>query len=122
MRKSLLLLMLPFTLFFSSCGSGNPKGAPDPVDAIKSGDYTVVDVRTKREFAAGHVKGAKNIDLNGNFQAGISRLRKDGKYVLYCRSGNRSSQAKRLMENAGFTHVLDGGGLSRLQRKGVEVE
>lgn len=72
----------------------------------------VIDVRTAEEFAEGHVKGARNLDLrNGDFQATLAELDKDQSYSVYCRSGNRSATAVELMRNAGFTNVVDLGAL-----------
>ena len=72
----------------------------------------VIDVRTAEEFAEGHVKGARNLDIrNGDFEAALENLEKDDPYSVYCRSGNRSATAVELMRNAGFTNVVDLGAL-----------
>jgi rhodanese-related sulfurtransferase len=73
----------------------------------------VVDVRTPAEFAAGHLEGATNIDIEAStFSAKIANLDKGAPYFVYCRSGNRSSQAVAQMKKAGFTAVTDGGGMT----------
>lgn len=75
-------------------------------------DTQVIDVRTPAEYAEGHLEGAVNIDVTaGDFGTQIAVLPADGDYVVYCRSGNRSAQAAAQMEDAGFTHVTDAGGL-----------
>lgn len=69
---------------------------------------TVIDVRTAEEFAGGHVKGARNLDVqNGDFEAALADLDKEAPYSVYCRSGNRSATAVEMMRNAGFTNVVD---------------
>lgn len=76
---------------------------------------TVIDVRTAAEARSGSIKGAVNIDIMSmDFQQKIAKLDKNKTYFVYCRSGNRSGQACRMMGDAGFTHVynLSGGMMS----------
>ena len=87
----------------------------DPADAqalIESGDVQVLDVRTPEEYAEGHVDGATLIDFyEPDFADRIAELDHAQEYVVYCRSGNRSSQATSMMAEQGFTAVndVDGG-------------
>ena len=68
----------------------------------------VIDVRTAGEFAEGHVKGARNLDVqNGDFENALAELDKEASYSVYCRSGSRSAAAVEMMRNAGFTNVVD---------------
>ena len=79
--------------------------------AAESGVVTL-DVRTPGEFAEGHIEGARLIDFqSGNFENEIATLDKNATYAVYCRSGNRSGQAVKVMQDAGFTNVfnLNGG-------------
>jgi rhodanese-related sulfurtransferase len=72
----------------------------------------VLDIRTPEEFADGFIAGAVNIDFyEPNFAQQIDLLPKDTPYVVYCRSGNRSSQAMETFADLGFTDVteIDGG-------------
>lgn len=70
----------------------------------------MIDVRTKEEFAAGHIPGAKLIRLDRLPQMAKTLNPEDG-LILVCRSGNRFMQAYRFLERLGFTklHNLDGG-------------
>lgn len=78
----------------------------------------MVDVRTPAEFAAGHLEGATNIDIEANdFAMKIAKLDKNASYLVYCRSGNRSAQAKSKMSATGFTHVTDGGAMEAAATK-----
>jgi len=80
-----------------------------PVDPTGA---TILDVRTASEYAAGHLKGAVNIDVQGaDFGTKIGALDKGAHYIVYCRSGNRSATAAKLMKTAGFTNVTDAGGI-----------
>jgi rhodanese-related sulfurtransferase len=68
----------------------------------------LVDVRTPGEFAQGHPKGSINIPLD---RIGTSTDKFKGKkdIIVFCRSGNRSSQAKSILESKGITNIIDGG-------------
>ena len=77
----------------------------------ESGIITL-DVRTPGEFNEGHIEGASLIDFqSGNFENEIASLDKNQTYAVYCRSGNRSGEAVKVMTEAGFTKLynLDGG-------------
>jgi rhodanese-related sulfurtransferase len=80
---------------------------------------TVIDVRTPDEFAASHLDGAINIDLEGGqFSTLIEALPKNEAYLVYCRSGRRSALAAQTMVNAGFTNVRDMGGIADWESAG----
>ena len=75
--------------------------------AAETGVITL-DVRTPGEFAEGHIEGARLIDFqSGNFENEIAALDKNATYAVYCRSGNRSGQAVKVMQEAGFTNVFN---------------
>ena len=79
-------------------------------EIINAANTTIVDVRTREEFAGGHVAGSKNIPLN-EVQARIDELKGiDGNIVLCCASGGRSNMCMQLMHQLGFNNVYDGGG------------
>lgn len=97
--------------------------ARDAKSLIASGDVTVIDVRTPEEFAAGHVVGATNINVeSADFDATIEKLDASDSYLVYCRSGRRSAMAADLMKTAGFTDVADAGGLDGLIAAGVATQ
>ena len=83
-----------------------------PAQSIDMSKVTsVIDVRTASEYAAGHLEGAVNIDVqSATFTEEISKLDKSGTYVLYCHSGKRAGVAKDTMTGAGFTNVINAGG------------
>ena len=69
-------------------------------------NFVVIDVRTAEEFADGFVKGSLNYDFyDPAFKDTIAKLDKSKVYKLYCRSGNRSGQAERMMKSLGFKEV-----------------
>lgn len=61
---------------------------------------TLLDVRTREEFAGGHVKGAKNIPVQ-ELAARLKEVPK-GHVVVYCRSGGRSASAAALLKGQGY--------------------
>ncbi len=85
--------------------------APESVEMTT--DTVVVDVRTSSEYSAGHLEGAINVDVSApDFDTQIAKLPQDGRYVVYCASGNRSASAVARMADLGFTDLVDAGGMS----------
>jgi rhodanese-related sulfurtransferase len=68
----------------------------------------LVDVRSPGEFAEGNAKGSVNIPLD-QVQNQLEKFKDKENIVVFCRSGNRSSQAKSILEQNGFTNVTNGG-------------
>lgn len=75
----------------------------------------LVDVRTPAEFAGGSVKGAVNIPLD-KLHGQFTKFKDKQNIIVFCRSGNRSSQAKRILEQNGFTNVINGGTWQKVER------
>ncbi len=75
-------------------------------------DFIILDVRTSSEFHDGHIEGALNIDVNlPSFSEELEQLDKNATYLVYCRSGNRSRTALRIMDDLAFTrayHLTNG--------------
>jgi hydroxyacylglutathione hydrolase len=69
-------------------------------------DATIVDVRAKSEYDAGHVPGAKQIHA-GRLLEHLDNLPKDRPILLHCQSGNRSAAAASALRSAGFDNVYD---------------
>lgn len=79
---------------------------------------TIIDVRTKEEFADGHIPGAFNVPVNIQTPQGMqanadfvsvmsATFPKDQKLVIHCRAGARSAQAVALLTESGYTDLLD---------------
>jgi rhodanese-related sulfurtransferase len=74
----------------------------------------IIDVRTPQEFNSGNVPGSINIPLN-QISHKINKLKSIKKpLVLCCASGNRSGQAKSMLEREGIQDVYNGGGWRKL--------
>ena len=91
--------------FLKKLFSGSPSVDLDAL--IKAGAY-LVDVRSKAEFASGHVKGSVNIPLD-TLSSNLSKFKGKDAIIVFCRSGNRSSMAKAILEQNGFNNVVNGG-------------
>jgi rhodanese-related sulfurtransferase len=82
--------------------------------------HTLVDVRTAEEFREGYIPGAINISLQELDQK-LNRIPKDKPVIVYCRSGNRSSFAVNVLNQAGYTEVYDLGGIIDWARQGLPI-
>ena len=110
-----VIASLAFILLLAGCSSSS--GATDLSVAEFAGKVAeagviTLDVRTPGEFDQGHIEGSRLIDFqSGNFENEIAALDKGKTYAVYCRSGNRSGQAVKVMRDAGFKNVynLNGG-------------
>ncbi len=76
-------------------------------------DVVILDVRTDGEVAEGMIPNAIQIDFMGSdFKTKVSELDTSKTYVVYCRSGGRSSAASKMMsQELGFKDIknLEGG-------------
>jgi phage shock protein E len=82
----------------------------------------LVDVRTPMEFRQGHLAGARNVDMmRPDFAATVDALGLDPRQplYLYCRSGNRSGHAARLLRKHGYDRAFNVGGFEALVREGA---
>jgi len=76
----------------------------------------IIDVRSPGEFRDGAYPGAVNIPL-ATLAARMMELEpKDKPIVVYCASGARSGQAARILKQAGFSDVVNAGGLADMPR------
>ena len=95
-----------------------PRGdvSAEKAQSLVAEGAVLVDVRTPEEFVAGHIEGARNIpvaSLNGR----LADLGPPASttVVVYCQTGNRSTQAARTLRDAGFTSVHNLGPMSAWQ-------
>lgn len=83
-------------------------GTTANLQSIISDGAFLVDVRTPEEFAEGYVKGSVNIPLD-KVPSQLAEFKNKKNIVVFCRSGGRSGQAKSILEQNGFTSVINGG-------------
>ena len=71
-------------------------------------EVILIDVRTPEEYKEGYIQGATLIDFKDEyFEAGIDQLDPKASYLIYCRSGGRSSKATDMMISKGFKDVTN---------------
>ena len=130
-RHVFLLVLVP--LFVANCGTQKQDTKPiaqeQQVPEIKTifenisidefnsmetdSDVVILDVRTDEEVAQGKIENSIQVDFySDDFKEQIANLDPKKSYVVYCRSGGRSSKASKMMaEELGFENVknLEGG-------------
>ena len=85
-------------------------------ELVKNG-ATILDVRSKSEYAGGHIKGSINISVD-TLRNNLDKLKDKNKPIITCcASGMRSVSAKSILTSNGYTQVFNGGGWSSLQNK-----
>ena len=84
------------------------KSSNENLEKVINDNAFLVDVRSSAEFAEGHAMGSTNIPLD-QIANNITKFKGKERIVVFCRSGMRSSQAKRILEQNGFTNVTNGG-------------
>lgn len=88
----------------------------DYAQLVKSGAI-ILDVRSKGEYAGGHIKGSINISVD-QLSKNLNRFKnKDQAIITCCASGMRSSSAKSILKSNGYTQVHNGGSWYGLQQK-----
>ena len=77
----------------------------------------IVDVRSKAEYSAGHIKDSINIPVDA-LRNNLYKLKdKNQPIITCCASGMRSASAKSILKSNGYTAVYNGGGWSSLRNK-----
>ena len=92
---------------------------------LVSGKFKLLDVRTVSEYLGGHIKGAAQKDYyqTQQFSDYLDSLDKKANYLIYCRTGHRSSSVLKIMQQKGFTNVYDlSGGINAWISEGFPVE
>ena len=110
MSKSLFILMLSILGFIGcTAQNGSSIDSKEAYGLIKAdSNIAILDVRTAKEFADGHVAEAVNIDVNqADFAQKIDQLDRSKTYIVYCRSGRRSSKAVGIMATKGFKNLYN---------------
>ncbi len=69
-------------------------------------DLVVLDVRTASEYSEGHIEGALNIPVQ-ELEGRLGELDAGSEFLVYCRSGSRSSSAVQVMRAYGFEKVYN---------------
>ncbi|WP_194767124.1 rhodanese-like domain-containing protein [Tamlana sp. I1] len=118
MKTYILTFCAALMLTFFSCNQLASQDGYSDLDAqafnkaVAEDSMLLIDVRTPKEFEAGHLKNALNIDfLADDFAENIKKLNSEKPVYIYCRSGKRSKKSVEIFQKAGFTQIynLDSG-------------
>ncbi len=83
------------------------------VNDLVSEGAIVVDVRTPGEYETDHIENAINIDSNEIKYVVKGKIKDyETKIIVYCQSGNRSSESAKILVNLGYKNVYDMGGIT----------
>lgn len=111
MKKLFLLL---FTgLFFVSCKGQETEhfkilDSETYEKSISKNEVVIIDVRTPAEYQNGHIRKAQNINVqSGDFKAKMESFDREKPLYIYCRSGARSYQAGKILQEMGFKEIYD---------------
>lgn len=109
-------LIYIITLLFAVTVSAQQKAALVPpakfAQKIAAEKGQVIDVRTPKEYKAGHIENAVNIHVyDKDFEQRLDKLDKSKPVYVYCKAGGRSAEAVEIMQKKGFKKIteLDGG-------------
>ena len=128
MIKRILITIIMSISFFGLFGQTNKFKTVDVAEfakAVSDTSYVVLDVRTQAEHADGHIPGTHfNIDvLEDSFtEIVLKTLSKDKPVALYCRSGNRSKNAARILADNGYQVLELGTGFRGWVAAGEGIE
>lgn len=89
---------------------------PTAHEMWRAGD-TVVDVRSAEEYAGGHIAGAINIPIG--MLAKVAADLPDRPVLTACSMGGRAARAADLLDTAGRTAFVIGGGTKAWQAAGL---
>jgi len=119
MKRILVLVLFLINVALGACQQNSKlqNVAAETFDSLQHNltDAVIIDVRTKEEFEAGHIKGAVLLDQSSDkFLTEIDKLNKNKSILVYCLSGGRSSSAASQIAQMGFEKVynLEGGMMS----------
>lgn len=127
MKRLILSLIMGFSFFglFGQTNNFKIVDANDFAKYIQDKNVIVLDVRTPAEHAEGYIPGTDfNIDVLEDSYTRIAteKLPKDKPVALYCRSGNRSKKAAKILANKGYKVVELGTGFRGWVAAGKRVE
>ena len=112
---ALIIIVLSFWVFLrNSRNAGvsriNPSDAKKRLDTEKG--IILLDVRTKEEYLERHIPKCTLIPVTvlGN-EASQKLSDKNAEIFVYCRSGNRSAMAVKILTKLGYTHIYNLGGI-----------
>lgn len=115
-KIGILLISLITIIGLSSCSNSGMKSLGTVTNstveefksAINNPGATLVDIRTQKEYDAGHIEGSIMIDWKKrSFRNYVLNIPQDKPILIYCRSGNRSGKAASALQALGYTNIIN---------------
>jgi rhodanese-related sulfurtransferase len=108
LASKILIGMFAAYVFFKLFGYLNRLGIKQlsPRDLDQKKGITLLDVRTDREYATGHIPGSVHVPLT-EVAAKVKKLRKEKEIVVYCQHGNRSIWAIKRLISMGYKNLYN---------------
>ena len=135
MKKALVFTAIVLALIggFILISSPSEQSQQTAGVSTKTSDYSAIeedlkngavllDVRTAEEFNEGHIKQAVLFPLQTIEAGQFPEVEKTNKIYLYCRSGNRSAQAEKLLKDQGYSNIVDLGAMSDVIALGATTQ
>lgn len=112
MRNIIYIILVSFSLFACQAQQKQQRieliSANDFEQKMAENDGQVIDVRTPKEFSAGHINGAVNMHVyDKDFEQRVDKLEKDKPVYIYCKVGGRSAEAVEILKAKGFTEIIE---------------
>jgi thioredoxin 1 len=135
MKNIFSIVLLSTMTFFVACQNTDSNGQTNqvrqtiPVDQFEqkmaqTPNVQLVDVRTADEYSEGHLKNARNMNVNReDYKEQFGTLDKNRPVFVYCLSGGRSGNAAKIMEKMGFKEIYNmEGGIMKWDNAGKPIE
>lgn len=115
--KKVVIGCLLIVVLLCGCSSNNDNDLISYMNAkekIINNGAVLVDVRTNEEYNENHINGAINIDVSDINEDSISKIifSMEAEIIVYSNNGNRSNQAKELLNEYGYSNVYDLGSIN----------
>lgn len=102
--------------YYAKAASDTFKSFNFPVESLgelveaESEDYTILSIRSAEDYSKGHIAGAMNIPFGKGMQESFSTIPTDKPVIVYCYSGQTSSQTMAILRMLGYeAYSLVGG-------------
>ncbi|MEA2024332.1 MAG: rhodanese-like domain-containing protein [Actinomycetota bacterium] len=130
--RAVFVVVLALSVLLTACSSSTATqsielvspAAAAQVIADDPADLVILDIRTLEEFNEARLADAIMVDFYADdFADQLDTLDKDVPYVMYCRTGNRTSEAVKTMKELGFVEVYEiEGGIVNWYEQGYPIE
>ncbi len=101
---TVVVIFLIFKLFGFLGRLGIKQITPRELNQKKG--MVLLDIRTDKEYAQGHIPGAVHVPL-ADIGDKVKKLKKDKEVVVYCRSGNQSIWAIKRLMGMGYKNLYN---------------